>query len=273
MTVIALASAKGSPGVTTATLALAATWPRAVVCWSRPTRPAATCSAGYGRGALPPAPGLLELATAARRELTADDVLAHSLALDGDGRLRLVAGVTGPGPAGHGRPRRCRRSPRRCARRGGRRTPHDVLVDVGRLDATTVPWALLAGCDLVVLVARPTLRQVRQLRTQLGTLREHLDHDGPQPGLGLLLVGDVPYSAGEVAAAVGLPVLAVLADDPAAARVLSDGDGAPPELRAQPAAALGPAGRPVAAASTATSRRASAPPMTEPSPVVQRSLA
>ena len=145
--------------------------------------------AGYGRGALPPAPGLLELATAARRELTADDVLEHSLALDGDGRLRLVAGVTGPAQLATVTP--ALPAIAAALRETGRTTtPHDVLVDVGRLDATTVPWALLPGCDLVVLVARPTLRQVRQLRTQLGTLREHLDHDGPQPGLGLLLVGE-----------------------------------------------------------------------------------
>ena len=150
-------------------------------------------------------------------------MLAHSLPLDGDGQVRLVAGVTGPAQLATVTP--ALPAIAAALRETGRTTtPHDVLVDVGRLDATTVPWALLPGCDLVVLVARPTLRQVRQLRTQLGTLREHLDHDGPQPGLGLLLIGDVPYSAGEVAAAVGLPVLAVLADDPAAARVLSDGE-------------------------------------------------
>ena len=102
MTVIALASAKGSPGVTTATLALAATWPgRALLVEADPA--GGDVLAGYGRGELPPAPGLLELATAARRELTPRDLLAHSRPLDDQARLRLLAGVSRPGAAGHRR--------------------------------------------------------------------------------------------------------------------------------------------------------------------------
>ena len=44
MTLIAVASVSGSPGVTTAALGLAAYWPLDLTrCWPRPTRPAVTC--------------------------------------------------------------------------------------------------------------------------------------------------------------------------------------------------------------------------------------
>lgn len=221
MNVIALASVKGSPGVTTATLALAATWPgRVLLVEADPA--GGDVLAGYGRGALPPGPGLLELATAARRALTPGDVLAHSIPLDTDGRLRLVAGTSGPGPLATVTPSLPAIT---AALRDLAAGPDgwDVLVDAGRLDVSGAPWPLLAGGDLVVLVARPSLRQVRHLRAHLPAVREHLDRDGAGPRLGLLLVGDTPYDAGEVAGAVGLPVLAVLADDPAAAAVLSEG--------------------------------------------------
>ena len=221
MTVIALASAKGSPGVTTTTLALAATWPgRVLLVEADPA--GGDVLAGYGRGGLPAGPGLLELATAARRDLTGDDMLAHSIALDADARLRLVAGTSGPGPLATITPALPAIA---AALRDFAAGPDgwDVLVDVGRLDATAVPWPLLAGCDLLVLAARPGLRQVRHLRVHLPAIREHLNGEGAGPELGLLLVGDTPYGAAEVAGAVGLPVLAVLADDPAAAAVLSEG--------------------------------------------------
>ena len=216
---------KGSPGVTTATLALAATWPgRVLLVEADPA--GGDVLAGYGRGGLPAGPGLLELATAARRDLTADDVLAHSIALDADARLRLVAGTSGPGPLATVTPALPAIA---AALRGLGAGPDgwDVLVDAGRLDAAAVPWPLLAGCDLLVLVARPSLRQVRHLRAHLPAVREHLDRDGAGPALGLLLVGDTPYGADEVAGAVGVPVLAVLADDPAAAAVLSEGTAPP----------------------------------------------
>jgi MinD-like ATPase involved in chromosome partitioning or flagellar assembly len=255
VTVIALASAKGSPGVTTATLALAATWPgRALLVEADPA--GGDVLAGYGRGELPPAPGLLELATAARRELTPRDLLARSRPLDDQGRLRLLAGVTGPAQLATVEPA-WPAIGAACAAAGAGEDPWDVLVDLGRCDATGGTVGLLAFCDLLVVVARPTLRQVRHVRTTVGALRNRLADADRMPGLGLLLVGDAPYPAREVAGAVGAPVLAVLAADPGAAAVLSDG-AAPgrgftrsPLLRSArhaaaallTAAAPGPAGR------------------------------
>jgi hypothetical protein len=74
VTLIVMASAKGSPGVTTTALALATVWPRQVLL--------AECDpvggdivAGFLRAAVPPSGGLLDVALAARRGLTPEDVV------------------------------------------------------------------------------------------------------------------------------------------------------------------------------------------------------
>jgi len=81
----------------------------------------------------------------------------------------------------------------------------DVLVDCGRLRPSSPVAALLAAATATVLVARPTLAEVAHLRPRVAALRSR------RPAL--LLVGDRPYAAEEVAAAVDVPVLGVLAQD------------------------------------------------------------
>src|ERR1700735_2175898 len=95
MALIAVAADKGSPGVTTAAIALAAVWPRPVL--------RAEGAAGGGRrgsrlpGAegepLDPRRGLLSLAVAARRGLQPHQVWEHSQKLHGG--LDILAGVSG----------------------------------------------------------------------------------------------------------------------------------------------------------------------------------
>src|SRR4051812_43116182 len=92
---IALTSAKGSPGVTSTALALATAWPRPVVV--------AECDpsggdvvAGLLRAEQNPVGGLLQLALAARRALTPDDVLRRTVPLDESGGVFLLAGLSDP---------------------------------------------------------------------------------------------------------------------------------------------------------------------------------
>lgn len=69
---------------------------------------------------------------------------------------------------------------------------------------------------------RPTLPAVAAAQPRVATLRRQLtEATGSADALGLLLVGDAPYRSSDVTAALGVPVLAVLAADPVAARVLA----------------------------------------------------
>lgn len=235
MTFTVLVSAKGSPGVTTSALALAAVWPRRVVL--------AECDpaggdilAGFLRASTTPAGGLLDLALAARRGLSPNDVVRRCLRLsERDDRVLLLSGLTDPAHATAVVPV----WPRIAAalrELGDADTAYDVLADAGRL---TYPQAgdLVAGADRVLLVLRPTLGQVHHARHHLRALRLLRPDVGPDGvaggagvdgaeggcGVGLLLVGDHPYGPGEVQAALGAPVIGVLAHDLRAAGALGDG--------------------------------------------------
>jgi len=218
---IALVSAKGSPGVTTTALALAATWPRPVLL--------AECDpaggdvvAGFLRGQTEPAATLLDLALAARRRLTPGNVLAHCLRLSADERLAFLPGVSDPAHVASVAPA----WPELAAGFGalGLAVPaRDVLADCGRLDARDSPLDLLARCDLVVVVLRPSLAQVHHAKGHVAALRRRLADRAAAPRFGLVPVGDRPYPPDEVAAALGMPVLARIPIDPRAAAVLSEG--------------------------------------------------
>ena len=94
----------------------------------------------------------------------------------------------------------------------------DVLVDAGRVDRAGVGSAWLADSDLAVLMVRPSLPAVMAAHRFVA--------DWPWAGVPLhLLVVDAssPYRVAEVAQAVGAPLIGVLAFDPAAARVHSEG--------------------------------------------------
>ncbi len=81
MSVIALCSAHGSPGVTTTSLALAAAWPEDHRCLLVEADPfGGVIGARYGLG---DTPGLSSLAAVARLGLAAESVWAHTQALPG----------------------------------------------------------------------------------------------------------------------------------------------------------------------------------------------
>jgi len=222
VTVIALASAKGSPGVTTTCLALAAVWPRPVLL-AECDPAGGDITAGYLQGQSLGAGGLLELALAARRGLGPDDVVDRCVRLADE--VLLLAGLADPaqGAALAGT------WPTIVAAFGalGDRTPAcDVLVDCGRLGDGGALVELLAGCDLLTLVLRPTLRQVDAARGRLASRRPHLAQAGSAgPEIGLLLTGPGPHSDVEVSRVLGVPVWGALPADPDTAAVLSDGAG------------------------------------------------
>lgn len=208
MSVFAFGSVKASPGVTTALLALAAAWPpdrRVVVAELDPD--GGDVAAWYD---LPAQPGLLSYAAAGRRDLRPDTILAHTQPLPDLGGVQVLAGPASPEQVeaalatllGAGLGERLHGV-----------TETDVLVDCGRLRPGSPVTGLLASAAATVLVARSTLAEVAHLRPRAAALRTR------RPVL--LLIGDRPYTADEVAAALDVPVLGVLAHDPRGAGTLA----------------------------------------------------
>jgi hypothetical protein len=256
MTVIALTSSKGSPGVTTTALALAWVWPEVA-----PARRVLVVDAdvaggdittGYLRGAVTSTDGLLGLAGD-----RSDDAVAalwnHLIALDDDGTRLLLTGISDPAQA---------RSlvgtwstlSGVFAKLDDEDPPVDIIVDLGRLGSAHEATALRQRADHVVLVMRSSLTSTASARSAMRRLAEERAAARDDPlGLGCVLVGESqPYSRAEIADAVGAPVVATIAWDPTAADVFSTGSpagwrfGRSPLLRSAraAAAALGTAAEP-----------------------------
>lgn len=225
MSVVAIASAKGSPGVTVAALALAATWPRPVALAD--VDPAGgdliwRCRDVRGEP-LDPDRGLLTLGAAARRgatETTLADHLQDSLL-----GVPVLIGVAGPEQlAGLGAV--WSQLPAVFAAH-----PTDLIVDCGRVVPGSPSASVLLKADRVVFVVRPDLAGVAQLRERLramsGPLR--LGAPGAVP-VGVIAVAS--YRDRRVATElqqlldahnVHAQVLGLIAYEPKAAAVLSSG--------------------------------------------------
>lgn len=216
--ICALVSAGGSPGVTTAALALALSWPDAVIV--------AECDPGGGdilagllSGHVPASRGLMEHAIEARRDERAAAAGLDSLLIPLDSRRTrtLLPGVTDP-RQGTGIARAWQSVAATLAAQQA-----EVIADCGRLDGGQgQPADILTAAQTVALVMRPTLRQVWLARPRVAMLTSLL---GDRDRMVLLLTGGGAHSAREVSAALGVAVGAVLPDDPRTAALLSDGTG------------------------------------------------
>ena len=237
MSLYALVSAGGSPGVTTAALALSLGWPGQVIL--------AECDpsggdilAGLFAGHLPARGGLLALAMEAGHnpEAVAAALWPQLIELDDERGRLLLAGLSDPRQSTALAPVWPVLAGMLAAQ------PADVIADCGRLDAGGAgPEPVLAAASLVVLVLRPTLRQVSKARARIEMLAQLL---GGSRRVMLLLIGEGTSTPREVARALGVPVAGSLPHDPKAASVLSDGAGSRRGLQARPLIrAAGPAGR------------------------------
>ena len=206
---VAFACARSAPGVTTALLACASVWPRRALLVEA-GEDGGALAARFGLGL---EPGLTTLAAAVRREAGRDVLLGHSQSLPGtDGRLAALVGPATGESAGV------------LLTSAGRQLADllaivddelDVLIDAGRLSTQPAAAPLVATADRLVLVARPRVEELQTLQQRLPALGEL---GAP---LQLLLVGERPYGASEVAAALGCEVAGVLAHDPTAADALA----------------------------------------------------
>ena len=218
MATISLLSAKGSPGVTTTTVALTMAWStvhpgrRALAVDADPI--GGDTAAGVLRGAVPTSAGVLPLATS--RGIDAHDALDSAcVLLRADGSARVLPGV----------PDEARSAAIPLAwdvladlRADLHHAGTDVLVDAGRVDRAALGATWLADSDLTVLLVRPSLAAVMAAH--------RFAADWPLAGVPLHLVvvdAESPYGPAEVGKAVGAPLLGVLAFDPVSARVHSEG--------------------------------------------------
>jgi len=180
MALVALASAKGSPGVTTASLVLGALWPRPVLlaeCDPAGSDVAIRMTAPGGQP-LNSDRGLVSLAAAGRKGLDDDVIMAHSQQLDGG--LDVMVGV---------------RSPEQIGGMGGLWEPlgitfnqmfsADVIADCGRIGPASPQLPVVQAARMVVLVCTATGSSVAHLRERLGQLIHHVDAK-----LGVIVVAD-----------------------------------------------------------------------------------
>jgi MinD-like ATPase involved in chromosome partitioning or flagellar assembly len=225
--VVALVSAGGSPGVTTAAIALALTWPTEVIV--------AECDPGGGdilagllAGHVPAARGLMEHAIEAGRDRQSAAIGLGTQLLPLDDALgkTLLPGLTDPRQAVGLAPA----WPAVAASLAAQRA--DVIADCGRLDAGAgQPTAVIEEAQIVALVLRPTLRQVWSARSRVEILTQLLDGTDR---LVLMLTGPGTHAARDVAQALQLRVAAMLPKDVRTAALLSDGTGAHRRLRTAP---------------------------------------
>lgn len=201
---VGLLSTKGSPGVTTTALALAAaSGGDAVAVELDPSGGSIECWTGINGE-----PGLVRAAGALRRASSIDgEVLATCEAVL-PGGPRCVLAPTG-GPHAESVIAAC----------GGLASAVDagvdLLVDAGRWAGSQATSGRLAGCDLLAVVCWPSVSGIEPVQWLLEPLRDRFG-----TSVVLVLIGDRPYSAGEVAATVGAPVAGVLPWDPAAVQAL-----------------------------------------------------
>ena len=209
MTILAVTSVKGSPGVTTLSVALSAAWP------TSDDSPVLLIEADPDGGVIGPRhhlraePSLASYMADARRGFDPAIAAANS--------QEVVAGVRSLiGPVD---PAICERSLSWGASvlaEGLKARPHlPVVIDLGRLHPISPAMPLAQGADETLLVLRPSLEQAA-----IAVHRVSAFHDlGCR--LSLLCVGVGPDDPGDVAHALGLGLAGVIPDTPNAHEVLA----------------------------------------------------
>jgi hypothetical protein len=203
VTLLVFGSARSSPGATTAAIAVAAWIDGSVVVEADPDGGVLAVRYGLARE-----PGLVTLA--ATRSLGESGLLGHAQTLPGGTRV-----VVAPESAERAT-NIWRVSGSGLVAMLGSVTDH-VVVDGGRLGPSSPSLALLPHASVVAVMARPVPDELLAAADRV----EAISALGARAGL--VLVGDRPYTAGEVAAQLGCDVLGVIADDRRGAKALTGG--------------------------------------------------
>jgi hypothetical protein len=225
MAVVCLASASGSPGVTTTAVGLAFCWPRPVLLVEADPTGGSGILAGFLKGTTAYDVGLIELVLS---PLGVTDAL-RDVVRPLSPNVSLVAGTRT-----HAQATALRDvwEPLAAALSELEASGQDVIVDAGRLGLTGSPQPLLEAADLTLLMTRATLPSISAVRSWAEAVRQ------PATGWrhpGLLLIGEGrPYRDTEVSKVLGMPVVADLPDDPEAAAVYHRGATPPRHFETGP---------------------------------------
>ena len=220
MALIVLASASGSPGVTTTSLGLAQVWHRPVVLVDADPVGGSALLAGYFQGTVVDDDAMVTLVMAQRDGRLAETLPSTLLTIP-DTTIAIL-----PGPKSHAQAGSLPDLWPGLAfeLRALEENGQDVIVDVGRLGMVHSATALIAAADLAVLVTHsslPALAAARQWAADLSAGSG--DGTGAAAAATLLMGPGRPYAASEVGRVLSTPVLESIAWDPQAARVLSEG--------------------------------------------------
>lgn len=225
---IALASIKGSPGVTTFALALAAHWP------GDTRRVLIECDPAGGdiapRFGLTLSPGLISLAAEARRDPDLEGIWRHAQKLPGG--LPVVVGPLRPDQArtaldalvDNGDPGRHGDGASSVLSASAGRCDITVVADCGRLDPNSPALPIIKSADHVLVLVRPQRDILSHLAARMGEIGQLASR------VGLLLVGD-GYSPAEVTGELDIPVFASVPDDRRGAALLAGGLSRPGRSR------------------------------------------
>lgn len=224
MALLVVAADKGSPGVTTTALSLAAVWPRR--CVLAELDPFGGDIAFRLRGPrgvpLSPDTGLITFAVGARRGGAPEQLYEHLQKLDGglEVLLGLASGDQASGMTGLWGP---------VAALLNRVPDVDVIADCGRLYSQAPTVEVLRNSSGVFLVSRPTLDGVAHLRARVASLARELRTSSPEGiplHVGVLSAARDDKSwqeIGQVLRGYGLPasVAGRIAYDPAGAGMIT----------------------------------------------------
>ena len=239
MALIIVAGDKGSPGVTTSAVALAAAWPRRAVvaeCDPHGGDLVYRLAAEHG-GPLDPNTGLLSLALAARHGFETHNLPQHLQRVNGGMDVLLGLGAAEQAAAMAPLWQRLGRSFDQFAdlRYGEARYGGDVIADCGRVGPDSPTLEMMRFAAMVLLVARADAEQIAHVRDRVNGLSQKLHGNQgstisvARPPIGVVLIAPprdakrVAAQVGEllVATAGGAEVLGVLAQDPEGAAALN----------------------------------------------------
>jgi hypothetical protein len=243
MAIIALTSAGGAPGVSTAALGLTLSWPRSAVLVDADAGGPSAVLAGYLSATVAPQKGIVDLVLAQRAGTLAHElpeVLIDLLDRPGQPGAATSTGARRwllPGAMSHDQALAIGSiwQPLGEELRALSRQGQDAVLDLGRLGTTGFATPLLESADLVLLVVRGDLVSMSTANQWAGRLASMATD------VRLLAVGDRhPYreaiSERAVSRALHLQAAASLAWDPASAAVLSHGAEADRKFNTAPLA-------------------------------------
>ncbi|MFF1400796.1 hypothetical protein ACFVZD_44605 [Streptomyces sp. NPDC058287] len=237
MSVIALAGCSGAPGVTTSALALLLSWPlqpgrRMVLAECDPDGSAVLY--GLLQGSVGDRYGLRNLSVASRKGELVEafwrqliDVSADEGKPSPHNRL-VLPGVTDPAQAAGLGPAWDAMSQLFAGIGEQPVDGHDVLIDLGRNGAFGGSAVLAQRADALIVVVRNTVRSLQAAQVRIEALEERIGN------VGVLMIDEGPYPAGEVQRVLRAPVVATLPFVPREARVLSDGAEQPRNFTKSP---------------------------------------